>query len=151
MIKQFQNEADFEGYKIQLQREKEEYSKRFEADKLKEANGEIRSRIVAKSYVDGSRYKGQFFQGKRHGVGIYYYSNGDVYGGQWSNDLFDGYGFYIFNSGERYEGELKNGKKHGKGKYYYINGSIYDGSWAFDNKNGVGKYYYLKTGGKLID
>jgi hypothetical protein len=104
--------------------------------------------IITKSYVDGSRYKGQLSEGKRHGVGIYYYGNGDIYGGDWRNDVFDGSGFYIFNSGERYQGQLRGGKKHGKGKYYYLNGKIYNGNWAFDNKNGEGKLVNLRNGGK---
>ena len=110
--------SDEQGYKIKLLREKEELAKNFEADKLKEGSGEMKSSMKTKVYVDRSKYKGEFLKGKRHGTGIYYYTNGDIYGGSWKDDVFEGYGFYIFASGERYEGELKHGKKHGKGKYH---------------------------------
>jgi hypothetical protein len=36
---------------------------------------------------------------KTLGRGIYYYSNGDVYIGDWKDDLFHGKGFYIFGNG----------------------------------------------------
>lgn len=143
------NFNDEQGYKIKLLREKEEFAKNFESEKLREGSGEMKSTMKTKVYVDRSKYKGEFLNSKRHGTGIYYYTNGDIYGGQWKDDVFEGYGFYIFASGERYEGELKHGKKHGKGKYHYINGGVYEGSWAFDNKNGHGVYHYLMTGGKF--
>ena len=137
-----------QGYKIHLLREREETISSFEREKLYLGSGEMKQTMKTKVYVDRSKYKGEFLEDKRHGVGIYYYSNGDVYGGSWRDDLFEGFGFYIFASGERYEGELKNGKKHGKGKYYYINGGVYEGTWAFDNKNGNGIYTYLHTKGE---
>ena len=36
-------------------------------------------------YSDGSYYVGEFYNGKRHGYGTYYYANGNVYQGQWYN------------------------------------------------------------------
>jgi hypothetical protein len=138
-----------QGYKIQLLREKDDYARKFETDKLQEGSGEMKSTMQTKVYVDLSKYKGEFLDQKRHGVGIYYYTNGDIYAGSWRDDVFEGYGCYIFSSGERYEGELKHGKKHGKGTYYYINGGVYEGTWAFDNKNGHGIYNYLHSGGIL--
>jgi hypothetical protein len=39
------------------------------------------------------------------------YSNGDIYLGEWKDDIFDGKGIYIFNNSERYEGELVKGLK----------------------------------------
>ncbi len=38
----------------------------------------------------------------KKGRGIYYYSNGDVYIGDWKEDKFDGTGTYLFQNGERY-------------------------------------------------
>ena len=144
----FKSQEEFEGYKTQLLREKHELAKQFESENLKEGSGKIKANFMSKSYVDGSKYKGQFVNSKRHGLGIYYYSNGDIYGGHWANDVFDGEGFYIFNNGERYQGQLKAGKKHGQGRYFYANGRIYNGNWAFDNKNGKGSFINLKNGGK---
>lgn len=63
-------------------------------------------------YPDGSKYKGIFYsirclvetlqvighfaQGKRHGQGSYVYVNGDVYDGQWENDLKHGQGNFQY-------------------------------------------------------
>ena len=40
-----------------------------------------------------------------------FYENGDVYFGEWNEDLFEGNGMYIFENGDRYEGELSDGMK----------------------------------------
>ena len=62
------------------------------------------------------------------------YQNGDVYIGEWANNLFHGKGFYIFQNGERYEGDLVNGSKTGIGIYSYFNGNIYQGEFLNDKK-----------------
>ena len=33
-------------------------------------------------------------------------ARGDIYFGDWNEDMFNGYGTYVFSNGERYEGEL---------------------------------------------
>ena len=35
--------------------------------------------------------------------------NGDIYCGEWKNDLFHGNGLYLYGVGERYIGEFING------------------------------------------
>ena len=35
---------------------------------------------------------GNFVNGKRHGHGVYVYTNGDVYQGNWSEDIKEGAG-----------------------------------------------------------
>jgi hypothetical protein len=42
----------------------------------------------------------------RHGKGICFYQNKDIYLGDWENDLLSGFGIYIFANGENYVGEL---------------------------------------------
>ena len=49
------------------------------------------------------------------------YTNGDVYEGQWHNDLKEGKGKMIRVNGEVYEGDWKNGKMHGYGTLTYNN------------------------------
>jgi hypothetical protein len=49
------------------------------------------------TYEDGSKYEGEWKNGKQHGRGVYYRSNGTI----------------------AYEGDFKNGKMHGYGVYYY--------------------------------
>lgn len=37
---------------------------------------------------------------KRHGKGIYYYPNGDIYDGQWKNNKKHGFGQYTYHNGK---------------------------------------------------
>lgn len=39
---------------------------------------------------------GESNNSEKHGNGVYRYSNGDVYLGQWLNDIFHGEGTYLF-------------------------------------------------------
>ena len=39
--------------------------------------------------------KGSFSNGKRHGQGVYLYPNGDIYQGEWIEDLKSGFGIFI--------------------------------------------------------
>ena len=41
-------------------------------------------------FPDGTTYVGEYDEGKREGKGKRYWLNGDVYEGEWSNDLFEG-------------------------------------------------------------
>lgn len=43
-------------------------------------------------YSNGDRYVGEMFQGRRHGLGIYYYANGNIWYGTYHNDVRIGYG-----------------------------------------------------------
>ena len=86
-----------------------------------------------------SKYEGFFKGGKRHGKGIYYYGNGNIFDGEFENGDMK-YGTFTFLNDDRYEGQFVNGKFGGKGKYFYSNGDMYDGEWSDDKKNGIGKY-----------
>lgn len=44
--------------------------------------------IRAKNYVDSSKYEGEVVNDKRNGKGIYHYSNGDKYVGDWKDDRY---------------------------------------------------------------
>lgn len=39
---------------------------------------------------DGSIYEGMWRYGKRSGLGIFYFSNGDVFQGSWRDDMMHG-------------------------------------------------------------
>ncbi len=59
-----------------------------------------------------------------------YYSNGDIYEGEWKNCLPEGYGIYHYHvNGDRYEGEWKHDKKEGLGIYYKPKEIRYKGEW----------------------
>jgi hypothetical protein len=46
------------------------------------------------SCVQGERFAGQWYNGKKHGYGRYVFENGDMYDGDWKNDMAHGKGYY---------------------------------------------------------
>ena len=95
-----------------------------------------------KDYFDGSCYFGciDTITQKRSGKGVYYYKVGDLYFGNWNdNVLVDG--TYLFKNGQSFSGNVRGGKQ-GKGIYRYINGNVYKGEWKDDLKNGKGEMLY---------
>lgn len=56
-------------------------------------------------------------------------------------DKKKGYGTYYYkNSGDVYEGEWDNNMKSGRGKYKYTNGDLYEGSFSESMKDGRGRF-----------
>ena len=82
------------------------------------------------NYPTGNSYAGYVnASGKREGKGIYIWTSGDKYDGDWINDEATGKGIYYHHEGWRYEGEFKNLKFHGKGIYYFADGKKRKGVW----------------------
>ncbi len=83
--------------------EREEIIRRFEAESLRDGGQENKKSVVVKEQKDGCKYTGQLGKGEiKEGLGIYYYTNNDVYLGEWKEDTFEGQGSYLFANGERY-------------------------------------------------
>ena len=57
-----------------------------------------------------------------HGQGSYFYTNGNVYVGNYFNGYKHGYGIITYSSGEKFSGYFKNNLRHGKGTFSDING-----------------------------
>ena len=93
-------------------------------------------------WADGEEYIGQWMNGKKHGRGTYTYPSGSKYVGQWMNGKKHGQGTYTFPDGEGYIGQWKNGEKHGRGTYTYPSGSKYVGEWKDGKKHGQGTYTF---------
>lgn len=74
-------------------------------------------------------YVGEFVEGKKHGIGLFKWPNGESAEAEWKNDRCDGKGVYYWPDGSRYEGSFRNGKREGKGVYYWPDGSSYEGVW----------------------
>ena len=51
--------------------------------------------FMSQTFQNGDRYIGEFYQGKRHGLGIYYYATGGLWFGSFSNDIRSGFGVWI--------------------------------------------------------
>lgn len=66
-------------------------------------------------WSNGEVYDGEWYQGLKHGYGIWKGVLGDSYIGEWKNSRADGYGVHTWSNGDRYEGEWKACLKHGNG------------------------------------
>jgi hypothetical protein len=77
-----------------------------------------------------------------NGIGVYEFSNGMRYEGQFVEYQLTGIGKFTFTNGDVYEGGLIKSKLNGKGKYHYNNGSLYDGNYVDGNMNGYGVMTY---------
>lgn len=115
-------------------------------------------------------YEGDFFDGKRHGNGTVLYQDGSFWkkiGGEFSNDVLNGYGIAEMSNGNiykgnwregfqsgqgtltyapanqwklvKYEGEFKAGKRDGRGVLTWKDGGTYTGEFKDDAFNGQGK------------
>lgn len=51
--------------------------------------------------------------GKANGRGVLFHADGDVYIGEWKEDIADGYGSYTHADGAKYQGQWKEDKQHG--------------------------------------
>jgi len=80
-------------------------------------------------YSDGSKYTGEFADGVRNGQGTLKIVGGIKYVGQWANDLPNGQGVKTLEDGMQYSGEFKNGVMHGIGTLIMPDGSKLKIKW----------------------
>ena len=101
--------------------------------------------------------------GKRSGQGVMEYYNGDVYIGNWKDNMRSGMGILKYKKLENqdnnkggiwyddditktspniYIGEFENDKMNGFGKLKYNNKFTYVGYWKDGKRHGKGLYYY---------
>jgi hypothetical protein len=52
----------------------------------------------------------------------------------------EGIGIYNWSDGRSYEGEYLDDKKHGYGIYIWADGRVYEGNWNRGKQHGLGKY-----------
>ena len=55
--------------------------------------------------------------------------NNIIYEGQLRDDIYHGYGRYIYTNGSYYTGNWTDGKRQGYGKLNDISGKVYEGIW----------------------
>ena len=86
-----------------------------------------------------------FGQSKKDGL-LYIWENGSRYIGEWKDGKKHGQGKYTSaddnGEGDKYIGEFKDDKKHGQGKYIWPNGDEYEGDFKDDKPNGIGIYTF---------
>eukprot|EP01034_Spumella_vulgaris_P023514 gene23514-29736_t len=83
-------------------------------------------------------YTGDWLDGCFHGVGTYYFGNGDSYTGDWRESSRQGRGEYIFRNGCRYSGDWRDNKRAGRGLFVWPDESFYDGDWEAERRHGRG-------------
>lgn len=83
---------------------------------------------VAVNRYTKEKYAGGWNLGKREGIGIEFYKDGN----------------------KKYEGEFKESRYHGKGRYYFENGDIFEGYFENGEMNGDLNVYYYKNGDRLF-
>ena len=65
--------------------------------------------------------------------GSYSYLDGSKYVGEWKDDNRSGRGSYTLSSGDKYVGSFRNNARHGEGIQYNKDGSVSEsGVWFYD-------------------
>ena len=90
------------------------------------------------AYPDGSRYEGDFVDGKLNGNGTWYYPNGDFYAGQFKDNYMHGEGTLTLADGKVTSGDWAEGEYIGDRSKTEVAVGCQEG----DCENGVGTYVY---------
>lgn len=90
------------------------------------------------SLADSSCYLGQHVLRKRTGLGICKYPNGDLFQGNWKEDVKHGLGCYLFAcSDNRFEGEFCCDRIQGRGRLLWSDGSLHVGEFVDHRPHGL--------------
>jgi len=76
------------------------------------------------NFTNGDKYVGEYKDGKHNGQGINTAANGNQYVGAFKDGKHNGLGTLTFANGNKYVGEWKDGKRNGQGIEYAPNSSI---------------------------
>ncbi len=91
---------------------------------------------------EGRYYVGYWDNGRQYKKGkVFDRKNNLLYEGEYKNGVKEGIGVYYYQSGEKYEGKFVNGVKEGKGIFYWKNGNKWEGYFKNDKMNGEGIFY----------
>jgi len=69
------------------------------------------------TWPDGDRYEGSFKNDNFHGHGSYEYADGSKFIGEFVDGKREGKGVETYPNGDHYEGSFKNDKRHGHATY----------------------------------
>jgi hypothetical protein len=100
----------------------------------------------------GSKYDGEWVQGKREGQGVEYWTVGVrtdcTYVGQYVDNKMHGHGVYSYgmhaykNPGAVYEGPFVLSNMEGEGVLRFANGDVFTGTFQRSRRQGVGEIKY---------
>mmetsp|Transcript_4256 Transcript_4256/g.5651 ORF Transcript_4256/g.5651 Transcript_4256/m.5651 type:complete len:262 (+) Transcript_4256:301-1086(+) len=86
-------------------------------------------------YPSGNTYTGEMKGKKRHGTGVYTWSeDGCIYDGDWYENQQNGQGTMTFKNGNRYIGEFVKNNIHGEGTLVTRNGETIKGYFQFKQR-----------------
>ena len=87
--------------------------------------------------INGTKYVGQYENGKKHGHGTYTTHFTYSYVGSFRDDKKHGQGTFIWINGDQWKGELKDGFKYGNGIFTWVNGEKYVEKRDFLNEESI--------------
>lgn len=94
-------------------------------------------------YADGSKYRGEWQQGMRHGHGRLESSDKlSYFEGDWDCDRIHGNGIWHWQDGSSYAGEVHDGVRSGKGVYVSDRHDVYVGEFLNNQMHGAGVLTY---------
>lgn len=94
------------------------------------------------TFLDGSKYVGDFKNNKMEGKGHMTNANGIIYEGDFAKGRPNGQGTATFPDGRKYVGGVVENHIHGNGVMTYPDGSKYEGGFQMDKKHGKGVMTY---------
>ncbi|GLR18580.1 caspase family protein [Portibacter lacus] len=102
-------------------------------------------------FNSGSKFTGNFKNGRIHEYGTLYFSDGRIYKGQWSSQRRHGKGVMKYKDGSIYAGDFELNNRQGKGKLTLASGDVYDGHWKNDQLEGQGFVEYASGEKKMVN
>ncbi|KAJ1506124.1 hypothetical protein HMI54_009338 [Coelomomyces lativittatus] len=93
-------------------------------------------------FTNGDVYIGDWVDNLRHGRGTLE-SKTEIYQGMWQNDRRYGFGTLILKGkGKVYSGDWCQDQRHGIGTAFMSDGSRYEGGWSNNQRSGWGTMFY---------
>jgi hypothetical protein len=97
---------------------------------------------ITKMIYDNGTYVGEYVMVDgtpvENGIGVFIWSNGDRYEGEYSMGTRSGQGSFIWADGKRYDGEFKDDARSGVGRMEWPDGTIYEGGFEEGKMSGKG-------------
>ena len=84
------------------------------------------------TWENGTKYVGEYKDGKQHGQGIKTWAGGNKYVGEWRDGEQHGQGIKTWANGDKYVGEWRDGNANGIGIKIYADGKVEEGIFSFN-------------------
>ena len=93
-------------------------------------------------WEEGEMYEGEFKNNMKEGIGLYRWADGTTYMGQFQKGKITGLGKMQFANGNIYEGQFNEGYITGWGKFVWDDGKYYIGNYLNNKKDGFGLFVW---------